>query len=92
MAVDLRGLGKFLPDVGRQRVEPYPFGACPMACVLAVCAAAAGGEADINPVGYGVTMAGIAGRMAGEASEVDKGLGQKRLDTVGGRPVDGDGA
>ena len=92
MAVDLRGLRESLPDVGYERIEPYPLGAYPMACVLAIPTAAAGGEADINPVGYAVAMAGIAGRTAGEASGIDEGLGQEGLNAIGGRPIDGDGA
>ena len=56
-----------------------------MACVLAVFTAAADGETDINPVGYAVTM-------PGEASGVDKGLGQEGLNAVGGRPIGGDRA
>ena len=85
MAVDLRGLHESLADVGHERVEPYPLGACPMAEVLAILTAAAGGETDINPVGYAVTM-------AGEAGGVDKGLGQEGLNAVGGRPIAGNGA
>jgi hypothetical protein len=79
-----------LSDVGREQTESYLLGAHPITEVLAILAAAAGGEPEINPVGYAVTMPGIAGRTAGEASGVDTGLGQKRLNAVGGRPIDGD--
>ena len=92
VVVDLWGLHEPLPGVGYQRVEPYPLRACPMACVLAIFTAASRGEADINPVGGPVTMPGIAGRTAGEASGVDKGLGQEGVDAVGGRPIGGDRA
>ena len=82
VAVDLRGLLGPVPGVGRGRVKQDPLGVCPMAEMVAACAAATGGEAHIDPVGDPMATSGIASPTVGQASGIDEvsasGTGPRR--------------
>ncbi len=74
---------EFFARVGYEGIEEDALGTCAMAFMVAVLAAAAGGETDVDPVGGPIAMSGKAGG-------IDEGLGQQGLDAVGGRPIGGD--